>query len=158
MHAKLTLFVNSISLILPLRLACELMVQARGETVMLTKHQASGDHWTEGCRSVDLVHLSRQTLGNQELEREILKLFVKQSEIYLDRLKSATSNQAWRDAAHTIKGSARGVGAWEVVRFAEKAEQLEARAAKKPKAYVIDGLSQAINDANHYIEAVLADG
>ena len=37
-------------------------------------------------RPVDLVHLSRYTLGERALEREVLELFCSQSSIYIERL------------------------------------------------------------------------
>ena len=58
-------------------------------------------------RPVDLVHLSRYTLGNRSLEREVLSLFLTQSAIYLQRLRDAGTDKDWADAAHTIKGSAK---------------------------------------------------
>ena len=63
-------------------------------------------------RPVDLVHLSRYTLGERELEREVLELFCSQSLIYIERLREARSDKDWKDAAHTLKGSASAIGAW----------------------------------------------
>ena len=40
-------------------------------------------------RPVDLVHLSRYTLGERDLEREVLQLFCSQSLIYIERLHAA---------------------------------------------------------------------
>ena len=75
-------------------------------------------------RHIDLVHLARQTLGDVELEREVLSLFVVQSQVYLLRLQAAESLDDWKRAAHTIKGSARGIGAWPLAEAAEAAEAL----------------------------------
>ena len=44
-------------------------------------------------RPVDLVHLSRYTLGERALEREVLELFCTQSAIYLERLRAAQVRQ-----------------------------------------------------------------
>lgn len=108
-------------------------------------------------RPVDLVHLSRQTLGNRELEREVLKLFCKQSSIYLDRLCAATSLNDWHEAAHTIKGSARGIGAWAVVKYAEKAEQLKSLRPAKRKAGLVDKLAATLDDTNGFIDELLGE-
>ncbi len=64
------------------------------------------------ARPVDLVHLSRYTLGERALEREVLELFCTQSVVYLERLRQAQSDQDWKDAAHSLKGSATAIGAW----------------------------------------------
>lgn len=74
------------------------------------------------ARPIDLVHLARQTLGDAELEREVLDLFERQSLQILDRLRCANGARAWSEAAHTLKGSARGVGAFGVAAAAEALE------------------------------------
>jgi len=73
---------------------------------------------------IDFDHLQRFTLGNRSLEREVLTLFRTQSRICLDRLRAAHSDRAWKEAAHTIKGSAAGIGAWAVQEAARSAERL----------------------------------
>jgi HPt (histidine-containing phosphotransfer) domain-containing protein len=71
---------------------------------------------------IDADHLERMTLGDRRLEREVLELFVRQTTIMLDRI--ANSDRAIAAAsAHTLKGSARGIGAWRVARAAELVEQ-----------------------------------
>jgi HPt (histidine-containing phosphotransfer) domain-containing protein len=73
-------------------------------------------------RPIDLVHLARQTLGDRGLEREVLDLFVVQCRSVIARLEAITEEPARRDLAHTIKGSARSVGAWRVAEAAEACE------------------------------------
>ncbi len=99
---------------------------------------------------VDLVHLSRQTLGDRELEKEVLSLFVNQSNIYLKRLQVAKSAHERKSAAHTIVGSARGLGAWQV---AEEAALLEAAC---DQALDCRKLTVAVEDANAYIRELMS--
>jgi HPt (histidine-containing phosphotransfer) domain-containing protein len=108
-------------------------------------------------RPVDLVHLSRFTLGNRSLEREVLTLFHTQSELYLQRLKDADKDKDWADAAHTIKGSARGIGAWRIARTAEAAESLSGKSRTAGSGEVLDELERLIREANSYIESLLAE-
>lgn len=109
-------------------------------------------------RPVDLVHLARYTLGDRSLEREVLKLFLTQSRIYLSRLESAADDKTWRDTAHAIKGSARGIGAWHVASAAEAVELLKGQALKSDrKKHAIAELGNHIQEVNGYIEALLAD-
>jgi len=105
-----------------------------------------------GDRPVDLVHLARHTLGDRELEREVLNLFARQSVIYLDRLKHARG-AAVKAAAHTIKGSAKGIGAW---RVADCAEALET-GGERPKGAreLIAHLEEAIDQTNGFIRSIL---
>src|ERR1700709_1159514 len=70
---------------------------------------------------VDLVHLSRMTLGDRDLEREVLQLFERQAAMLLERMPGAGPAHV-AAMAHTIKGSARGIGAWQVARYAETLE------------------------------------
>jgi HPt (histidine-containing phosphotransfer) domain-containing protein len=70
---------------------------------------------------IDETHLQRMTLGDRRLEREVLELFVRQTTIMLGRIVGAQPAMA-AAAAHTLKGSARGIGAWRVARAAEFVE------------------------------------
>ena len=72
-------------------------------------------------RPIDLVHLSRMTLGDRGLEREVLALFDRQATVLVSRMRSAPPGSVTA-VAHTLKGSARGVGAWRVAAAAEAVE------------------------------------
>ena len=80
---------------------------------------------------IDETHLQRMTLGDRRLEREVLELFVRQTTIMLGRIVGADQGLA-AAAAHTLKGSARGVGAWRVARAAELVESAAAGEADGP--------------------------
>ena len=71
---------------------------------------------------LDIDHLRTQTAGDESLERELLTLFERQC-VRLRTLIGDGSLPIQRaDAAHTLKGSARSIGAW---RLASSAERLE---------------------------------
>lgn len=72
---------------------------------------------------IDLKHLRRYTMGNIELEKEILGLFLGQLPETIRSLHEAATEREWHVAAHTLKGSGRAVGAWRVARLAEHAER-----------------------------------
>jgi len=74
---------------------------------------------------IDLVHLSRQTMGDRALEAELLALFERQAARIVEELGRPDSDQpgGWRaDLAHKLKGSACAVGAHEVAAAAENYE------------------------------------
>lgn len=100
---------------------------------------------------VDLVHLARHTLGNRDLEQEVLRLFLCQSVAFLGRMKRSPDREARACAAHTIKGSARGIGAWQVAEYAEAVERDGDDAS-------LDALEHAIDHANAYISDLLGRG
>ncbi len=111
----------------------------------------------DGGRPVDLVHLAKYTMGNRALEREVLTLFTKQSLIYLDRLRNAADKQTWCEAAHTLKGSARGIGAWQVADVVVSLEHLSGKNAGGEKAVLVETLCDTIDEANGFIESLLAE-
>lgn len=75
-------------------------------------------------RAIDLVHLARQTGGDDELEQELLKLFADQCQRQVAIIRDAADRMMKADAAHTLKGAARAVGAWHVADAAEIVETL----------------------------------
>lgn len=103
-------------------------------------------------RPIDLEHLSRMTLGERALEREVLSLFDRQADMLMQRMANACpANVA--AAAHTLMGSARGIGAWPVARAAE---QVEAAAADgKAMDGAIAALAAALRDARTVIGELL---
>ncbi len=62
------------------------------------------------------------THGDRALAREVLALFDSQAERQLAAIALAGSAKARAEAAHTLKGAARGVGAFAVARIAEDVE------------------------------------
>jgi len=75
---------------------------------------------------IDLVHLSRQTLGDVALENELLRLFIVQAQQYAAWLEEAcTPGDALKraDLTHRLKGSARAVGAFPLAHAAEAYEE-----------------------------------
>ncbi len=101
--------------------------------------------------AIDLVHLARYTLGNVELEREILDLFAGQAPSTLDRLRSAACERTWHEAAHTMKGSARAVGAWRLAEAAAAVERIEAWRTAKAKAAAVASVETALAEATAFI-------
>ena len=70
---------------------------------------------------IDLAHLARMTVGDHALEHEVLALFVRQIDLLIRRICAADASDVVA-LAHTLKGSARGVGAWPLARAAEAVE------------------------------------
>lgn len=73
---------------------------------------------------LDISHLRTFTGGNLEFEREVFGLFLGELPKTLTALTSATTAREWHMAAHTLKGSALGVGAFALAASARAAEQL----------------------------------
>jgi HPt (histidine-containing phosphotransfer) domain-containing protein len=106
---------------------------------------------------IDDDHLSRMTLGDRGLEREVLEIFVRQTVIMLERIAGAEPALA-AAAAHTLTGSARGIGAWRVARAAEHLERVangKSGAAALDEA--VEELKSATVEASAAIAARLGD-
>ena len=100
---------------------------------------------------IDLAHLRRMTLGDAGLEREVLTMFLTQA----SRLVTALATQP-ADAlalAHTLKGSARAIGAFSV---ADAAAHLEAEIKRGGEAAdVLVELKEAVAQARAAIDDML---
>jgi HPt (histidine-containing phosphotransfer) domain-containing protein len=91
---------------------------------------------TAPARPVDLAHLSRYTGGDHALNAEVLKLFVGQAEQLIARLRihlDKADAKGWHDVTHSLKGAARGMGAFELGDAAAAAEPLDLT-AQAPEA------------------------
>jgi HPt (histidine-containing phosphotransfer) domain-containing protein len=73
---------------------------------------------------IDRPHLDRMTGGDSSLAIEVLGLFREQAEIWLRLLEPTTDTTDWAVAAHTVKGSARGIGAWGLGELCGQAEEV----------------------------------
>lgn len=104
-------------------------------------------------RPIDLAHLSRYTLGDLDLEREILGLFADQIPRLLAELRSAGNEKAWQQATHTLKGSARAVGAWKMSEAASRAENLGWNSDRASQIDAITALESAARDVLDHIRA-----
>jgi HPt (histidine-containing phosphotransfer) domain-containing protein len=105
-------------------------------------------------QAIDRMHLARMTLGDRSLEREVLQLFVRQTTIMLARIAGATPALA-AACAHTLNGSARGIGAWRVARAAERLEAAAANAMDTDGA--MDELVAASAEARTHVAELLRD-
>jgi HPt (histidine-containing phosphotransfer) domain-containing protein len=100
---------------------------------------------------VDLVHLARHTLGNRELEREVLRLFSRQARMMTERMREACEGEALERCLHTLLGSARGIGAWKVAEAVEQAQQ----ALRETGSADLVAVSAAVAESADFIEILL---
>jgi len=102
--------------------------------------------------AIDLVHLGRMTLGEPALEREVLAMFAAQAADLAERLTTVPPDAA-AALAHTLKGSARAIGA---VRVADAAAGVEdAVRTGTAIALRLATLSEAVAEARDAIDVIL---
>jgi HPt (histidine-containing phosphotransfer) domain-containing protein len=100
---------------------------------------------------IDREHLRRMTLDDAGLEREVLAMFSAQSVGLIGALGSLPPEAG--ALAHTLKGSARAIGAFAV---ADAALRLEAVIQKGgDPAPALAGLVDAVTEARAAIDAIL---
>ena len=101
--------------------------------------------------AIDVQHLGRMTLGEAALEMEVLALFAAQSRDLVDRLAARSADSA--ALAHTLKGSARAIGAF---RVADAALDLEAAIKNNGDvSHAVSLLQQAVDEARTTIDRML---
>ena len=64
---------------------------------------------------VDLEHLARYTGGDRAINAEVMRLFDVQATELVGRLHAildARDARSWKEVTHTLKGAARGIGAF----------------------------------------------
>ncbi len=106
-----------------------------------------------GHSAIDLEHLRRMTLGDPTLEREVLQMFKTQSANLLARLDTLPADAS--ALVHTLKGSSRAIGAFDV---SEAAQALEAALrAGSDVARTARVLASAVNEAHGAIDAILSE-
>lgn len=108
--------------------------------------------------AIDLEHLAKYTGGEKGLNEEILQLFdgqVTSMVAELNALLASRDAKRWREIAHTIKGAARGVGAFEMGEAAAKAEPVDPGDAAEARA-AIQKLEREAQTVHAFIKTYLA--
>ena len=108
---------------------------------------------------IDLAHLARYTGGDKALNAEILKLFDGQVTEMVGQLRgvlAARDTKRWKEITHTIKGAARGVGAFAFGEAAAAAEPVDVTIAQTRAEEVIDALSREGHAVQLFIAEYLA--
>jgi HPt (histidine-containing phosphotransfer) domain-containing protein len=100
--------------------------------------------------AIDLEHLARMTLGERGLEAEVLTLFEQQAVVLLARMRDSAP-AAVAAFAHTLKGSARGIGAWRVAHAAAGVEMNAIGADVGEIAAAVARLAAAVDEAKAVI-------
>jgi len=102
----------------------------------MARHALSG--------AVDFTVLERMTGGDNAVSEEVLGLFVEQAGMWSAMLEPR--NPGWRDAVHTIRGAALGIGAIELAQVCADAEQADVGVVAGPLERVRSALDQALAD------------
>lgn len=111
-----------------------------------------------GRAAIDLEHLARYTGGEKALNGEVLRLFDDQLARLVAELHDLIASRdakRWREVAHSIKGAARGVGAFAMGDLAASAEPVSPADATAAKAAIAQ-LEREAQTLRAFIDAYLA--
>lgn len=108
---------------------------------------------------VDLVHLARYTGGDVALNNEILRLFDTQTSEMVDQLRAvldAADAKTWKEITHTLKGAARGIGAFTLGDAAAFAEPIDVTRDRTNAAAAIDAMKVQAVAVQDFIRSYIA--
>lgn len=97
----------------------------------------------------DVEHFRSMTGDDHSLQLELVEMFSAQAVLWRRLLVVDAPVPTWRDAAHTLKGSARGLGLWRLADACAEAEAMARTGAKEgPKvARVLDRVRSTLDEA-----------
>ena len=103
--------------------------------------------------AVDFGYLETYAGGDMALVEEVLGLFREQAVMWVRLLDPAAEGEAWRDGAHTLKGSARGIGAAALAEACDAAELAGPDVGERTVRLerVKDALDAALSDIAAYL-------
>jgi len=111
---------------------------------------------TRSMRPIDLVHLAKQCLGDENLELEVLRLYDTTVSTYLMRLERASNADELAINLHSIKGASTGVGAWTIADLAKAAEG-ELRSGGALSTETVADLAMAVEEVRGFIRTMLSE-
>jgi HPt (histidine-containing phosphotransfer) domain-containing protein len=103
--------------------------------------------------AIDFSHLEHYVGGDQAIIREVLALFSDQARTVLPTLDPSGPADQWRNAAHSLKGSALGIGAMALASACGDAEAAKEAAAEEKaaaRARIADCLGAVLADIATY--------
>ena len=103
--------------------------------------------------AIDRGRLARATFGDRGLEHELLELFDRQATLLIERMRGGDGPLVGA-LAHTLKGSAAGIGAGRVANAAQGVE-LAAGGSATDVSGAVDRLAAAVAEAQALIAELL---
>lgn len=111
---------------------------------------------SSNSRPIDLVHLSKQSLGDPGLEDEILHMYDQMVLTQMSRIRESLEVDDILFCLHSLKGSSAGVGANNVAALAKAAED-EMQANKVLSHECLADLRMGVEEVRYYIAELLGD-
>ena len=106
--------------------------------------------------AVDFAVLEATTGDDDGISEEVLGLFAQQAALWSPMLD--VRDEGWRDAVHTLRGAAAGIGAGALAEACETAEAADTDGASPLLELVHDALEIALADVAAYRHELLLTG
>lgn len=103
--------------------------------------------------AVDFTVLAAMTAGDDAVSEEVLGLFVQQASLWSPMLD--VREEGWRDAVHTIRGAALGIGAGALAEVCAEAESGDKATVSPLLDRVRTALDAALADVAAYRHALM---
>ncbi|HEX7725057.1 MAG TPA: Hpt domain-containing protein [Rhizomicrobium sp.] len=110
------------------------------------------------ARAVDLEHLARYTGGDVALNSEVLALFANQAAELIAKLQTVLETRdlkSWKEITHSLKGAARGIGAFGFANAAAHAEPFEPALDNANAVEALQSLKREAETVQRFIDAYL---
>ncbi|PHS28236.1 MAG: hypothetical protein COA84_01650 [Robiginitomaculum sp.] len=101
--------------------------------------------------AIDLEHLKRYSGGDADLEAEVFAMFRQQVEMWMRLLDPTGDEEGWASATHSIKGSARSIGAHALAKACENAEN-QCQAGATARSVSAQEVQACIDNALKFID------
>jgi HPt (histidine-containing phosphotransfer) domain-containing protein len=98
--------------------------------------------------AVDFAVLEATTGGDDGISEEVLGLFAQQAALWSPMLDAR--DEGWRDAVHTLRGAAAGIGAGALAEACQSAEAADKASVPPLLERVHDALEMALADVAAY--------
>ena len=105
-------------------------------------------------RAPDRSALARQTLGDDALKIEVLRLFNQQIVLYFGVGAGGNRPHEISMGLHTLKGAAQGVGAFALAETVRTAER-DYVATQHLDGETLDDIAMAVNEVEAYVDALI---
>jgi len=106
--------------------------------------------------AVDFTYLEGYMQGDVTIIEEVLRLFQHQCEMWSQML--TIDHEGWRDAAHTLKGAALGIGANQLASVAAEAETGDAEGGAGRLERVRSEMNLTLLDVAAYLHGLQLRG
>jgi HPt (histidine-containing phosphotransfer) domain-containing protein len=106
-------------------------------------------------RHLDPEQLRRLTLGDRELERELLGLFRVQARVQFKLISMARKATDFDLAVHTLKGAALAVGATAIADFCKRLEALGFADDQEQRRELVRSLAEELTAAEAEIAEII---